>query len=297
MITTTTRDEGLLRYINLKLAALAQPTSRSTADPYFLEIAGPLLRNHYQKDQLLGDRLCPVDARIQTFLDAYLAAACPAGAPRLPANTFVLDRPGLARAMSLPPESDSFSSPYLHSYRVPQGVLHNPKNDRRTTQGVFHIVEGGLPIPADKIAVPVAAFAALLAEALRPPADVLRLPFTADQERAGSPLRIAPAPPHGLSGNGPRPCPEHGDPLFRPRQPGQQSRFRRRHLRECGRPLPPRERRRAGRPPLDRPHRLRDPGAPPARNPEKGRRPPAIRCGHRTPAPRRNVLARGIRTL
>ncbi len=150
MITTTTRDEGLLRYINLKLAALAQPTSRSTADPYFLEIAGPLLRNHYQKDQLLGDRLCPVDARIQTFLDAYLAAACPAGAPRLPANTFVLDRPGLARAMSLPPESDSFSSPYLHSYRVPQGVLHNPKNDRRTTQGVFHIVEGGLPIPADK---------------------------------------------------------------------------------------------------------------------------------------------------
>ena len=28
-----------------------------------------------------------------------------------------------------------------------QGVLHNPRSDRRTTQGIFHIVEGGLPIP------------------------------------------------------------------------------------------------------------------------------------------------------
>jgi phosphoenolpyruvate carboxykinase (diphosphate) len=71
----------------------------------------------------------------------------------------VLDRPGLARVMSLPPGADEFASPYLHSYRVPQGVLHNPKSDRRTTQGIFHIVEGGLPIPADKLAVPKPAFA------------------------------------------------------------------------------------------------------------------------------------------
>jgi len=90
MIPTTTRDEGLLRCLNLKLAALAQPTSRATADPYFLEIAGPLLRNHYQKDQLLGDRLCPVDARIQAFLDAYLAAGggLPRGRPAS-ANAFL----------------------------------------------------------------------------------------------------------------------------------------------------------------------------------------------------------------
>src|SRR5579862_1534655 len=162
-----TRTDELVRYINLKLAALGQPTSQYTADPQFLDIAGPLLRNYYQKDQLLGDRLCPADARIQAFLDAYLSEVCPEGAPRLPSSTFVLDRTGLAREMSLPPDSESFSSPYLNSYRVPQGVLHNPRSDRRTTQGIFHIVEGGLPIPADKLAVPKAAFAHMLEQAFQ----------------------------------------------------------------------------------------------------------------------------------
>jgi hypothetical protein len=163
--------------------ALGQPSSHSTTDPYFLELAGPLLRNYYQKDQLLGDRLCPADTRIQQFLDAYLKDVCPGGAARLPSNSFVLDRPGLARAMSLPPGADEFASAYLHSYRTVQGVLHNPKSDRRTTQGVFHIVEGGLPIPADKLAVPRPAFAKLLAEALNPPPETATLPFTADQDQ------------------------------------------------------------------------------------------------------------------
>jgi hypothetical protein len=74
----------------------------------------------------------------------------------------------------------------VKSYRVAQGVLHNPKSDRRTTQGVFHIAEGGLPIPADKIAVPTNCFAALLEAALNPPADVLTLPYMANEpERPG----------------------------------------------------------------------------------------------------------------
>lgn len=184
-MTEKALGEELVRYINLKLSALGQPTSRATADPYFLEITGPLLRNHYQKDQMLGWPLCPVDARVQAFLDSYLKDVCPGGAPRLPSKTFALDRPGLARVLSLPPSQDHFASPYLDSYRTQQGVLHNPKSDRRTTQGVFHIAEGGLPVPCDKIAVPKRVFAGLLAEALRPPEDVLTLPFTADQaERA-----------------------------------------------------------------------------------------------------------------
>src|SRR5215471_16458342 len=101
----------LTSYINLKLASLGQPVSHSTADPHFLEIAGPLLRNYYQKDQLLGDHLCPVDARIQAFLDSYLSDTCRNGAARIPANTFVLDRAGIARIISLPATGDSFSSP------------------------------------------------------------------------------------------------------------------------------------------------------------------------------------------
>src|SRR5580698_5460294 len=73
------RSLELVRYINLKLAALGQPISRSTADPAFLEIAGPLLRNYHQKDQLLGNRLCPADTRIQSFLDSYFADVSPNG--------------------------------------------------------------------------------------------------------------------------------------------------------------------------------------------------------------------------
>src|ERR1700733_10482333 len=122
------RNPELIRYINLKLAALGQPTSRSTADPEFLEMAGPLLRNYHQKDQLLGNRLCPADTRIQSDLDSTLGDACPNGAGRLPVDSFVLDREGMARVMSLPASADVFASPCLKSYRVAQGVLHNPKS-------------------------------------------------------------------------------------------------------------------------------------------------------------------------
>jgi hypothetical protein len=183
-------EDELIRYVRLKLAACGHLGSTETGESSFLTIARPLLRNYHQKSVMLGDHLCPVDQRIQSFLDRYLKDVCPNGAARLPASTFLLDRPGLARVMSLPPDSDHLSSPYLQSYRVPQGVLHNPKSDRRTTQGIFHIVEGGLAIPADKLAVPKKTFAALLAAALRPPADVLAVPFTAN-DASVAPLWIS----------------------------------------------------------------------------------------------------------
>jgi hypothetical protein len=179
--TPADQKEKLIRYINLKLAALGQPVSRATADPYFLELTRPLLRNYLVRDQMQGGHLCPADRRIEAYLRDVLGESCPDGVPGLPANTFVLDRVGLAREMSLPPVGDRFSAAYLESYRVAQGVLHNPRSDRRTTQGIFHVVEGGFPIPADKTAVPREAFAGLLARAFQPPDDVLRLPFTSDQ--------------------------------------------------------------------------------------------------------------------
>ena len=170
----------VVRYIGRKLAALGYTTNRHSDSDLF-EIARPLLRNYHQKDMMLGNLQCPSDRRIQTFLDSTLKDVCPGGVAQLPANTFVLDRPGLARVMSLPLSGDTFVSPYLQSYRLPQGVLHNPKSDRRTTQGIFHIVEGGLPVPADKLAVPKKTFTALLAAVLQPPASLLALPFTIDQ--------------------------------------------------------------------------------------------------------------------
>ena len=54
----------------------------------------------------------------------------------------VLERHGLARMLSLPVDSDAFKSDIIESYRVKQGVLHNPAKDRRTTKGVFHVAEG-----------------------------------------------------------------------------------------------------------------------------------------------------------
>src|SRR5579871_132670 len=176
------RNQELDRFINLKLAALGQPASRSTAGADVLEIARPLLRNYQQRNHLFGSQLCPADTRIQTFLDSYFADICPAGLARLPGGALVLDREGMARVLSLPVNCDSFSSPYLRSYRVPQGVLHNPPSARRTTQALFHICEGGFPVPADKAAVPRSTFAALWSAAWKPPDALLRLPFTAGEE-------------------------------------------------------------------------------------------------------------------
>ena len=219
-------EDELVRYINLKLAALGQPPSHSTSDPLFLEIARPLLRNHYQKDQLLGRALCPVDNRIQMFLDDYLKDIAPKGAPRLPSSTFVLDRPGLARTMSLPASQDSFTSPYLKSYRIPQGVLHNPKSDRRTTQGLFHIVDGGFPAPDDKAVVPKPTFALLLAEALRAPAESSNLAFYVRSRGKSPAVRVALNAAGGLSGDRTRSGQDDGDPLFCSGQPGEQPGFR-----------------------------------------------------------------------
>ena len=292
------RDEELDRYINLKLAALGQPVSRSTAGADFLEIAGPLLRNYHQKDQQLGNWLCAGDRRIQDFLDAYLSDVCPRGAARLPANAFVLDREGMARVLSLPVDSDCFSSPYLNSYRLPQGVLHNPRSDKRTTQGLFHIAEGGLPVPADKAAVPKRAFAALWSAALRPPADLLTLPFTADQEDPARCFVSLLLRPLVCPAAGARSGEDHGDPVYRARQPGQQSRFCGEHFRQRRRSVPAGKRRRLST-------RCTGPGTPAASCWRRTwwefgkQRFGAAACqrGHRTAAARRHVLDRRRRAV
>ncbi len=172
----------MVRYINLKLAAMGQPTYGNVDDSDFVDFANPFLRNHQEKNRLLLNYAPPVDRRIQDFLSDYLKDVLPVGSIKLPTG-FILDRPGLARLLSLPPDKDIFTSDIVETYRIRQGVLHNPKSDRRTTEGVFHIAEGGLPIPDDKRAVPKNAFAKLLLAALTPPKELLRLPFTSSQEK------------------------------------------------------------------------------------------------------------------
>ena len=175
-------DPQLLAYLNLKLHEIGQPGVKLADGSGFSNYVDHFLTLSREKDRVLASHLCPVDQRLQLFISELLAGT--GTTPRLPATTLVLDRPGLSRALSLPPDRDEHHSSILASLRVRQGVLHNPRSDRRTTQGIFHVTEGGLPIPDDKKAVPTAVFGRLLTAALKPPAELLHLPFTASAPAA-----------------------------------------------------------------------------------------------------------------
>ena len=135
-----------------------------------------------ERIRLSYDQPSPLTARAQAFLDRYLADLDLEAPIKLPGlgRSLILDRAGMARELSLPEDGDRFDSNIVSSYRLGngQGVLHNPKSDRRTTQGVFHVTEGGAPVPQDKVSVPKIAFAGLLRAALNPPPDLMTLPFT-----------------------------------------------------------------------------------------------------------------------
>ncbi|HDR04706.1 MAG TPA: hypothetical protein ENN84_05610, partial [Candidatus Marinimicrobia bacterium] len=182
LIMSDLKKERMIQYINLKLSSLELPVFADDNDKGFIEIAHDLIASYQEKSRLLADHLCPPDERIQQFINSYLEDCPEAPKILLPAKTFILDHHGIARMLSIPPNADSYTSPLVHSYRVKQGILHNPKNDRRTTKGVFHVAEGGLPIPDDKKAVPKLVFARLLEAALNPPQSFLELPFTSKSE-------------------------------------------------------------------------------------------------------------------
>ncbi len=120
-----------------------------------------------------------IHKRINAFFEQYFKGS--AQVPHVVEEHFTLDHYGLAREMSLAPDQDAFTNEYISSYRIKQGILNNPKNDRRTTQGSFHIVEGGLAIPYDKKAVPKETFEKLYHAAFNPPKELMRLPFTSSQ--------------------------------------------------------------------------------------------------------------------
>ena len=176
----TTTDAATTSAIALRLELLGISAPAQVKQTEADRLMSPILARQRELSRRLAHRPCAADQRIQTFLDSYLEGA--AVTPRLPRSTFVLDQPGLARALSLPVDSTSFTSDYVESYQVLGGVLHNPRNDRRTTAGVFHVAEGGLPIPDDKIAVPRDVFARLLARAVEAPEDLMTLPWASTQD-------------------------------------------------------------------------------------------------------------------
>ncbi|MGE0092014.1 MAG: hypothetical protein AB7S40_05595 [Bacteroidales bacterium] len=169
------------QYIKLRLEALGLVDEDCSDDDAngFLTLAKSLIINYRERERQFKNYLCPADQRIQTFIKNYFKGM---DVPdiKIPSFTFTLDFYGIARELSLPEKRNEYASEFLSSYRVKQGVLHNPKHDRRTTKGVFHIAEGGLPIPDDKKAVPAIAAAHLLNKATKMEGDIFNLPFTQD---------------------------------------------------------------------------------------------------------------------
>ncbi len=165
--------------INLRLGMLGLPMPEHARNSAGQELVQPILARQRELNRRLAHKLPAVDSRIQAFLDSYLDGT--GTSPQLPKQTFVLDQPGLARALSLPMDGDTFASEHLTSYRLVNGVLHNPSNDRRTTKGVFHIAEGGLPIQDDKIAVPREVFGRIMEAAFQPPSESMVLPYGAGE--------------------------------------------------------------------------------------------------------------------
>jgi hypothetical protein len=173
---------GMGRAIALKLAAMGFRVPEGAGDVELLDLGRDLFARYREQSRLLSDHLCPADRRIQAFLDSLFVGLSLPKPVRLPGNTFLLDRYGIARELSLPDQKDEWHNEVISSYRLDNGVLHNPLNDRRTTQGVFHVAEIGLPVPGDKVGTPLVAYAHMLHHALNPPSHLMRLPYSAGWE-------------------------------------------------------------------------------------------------------------------
>ncbi len=181
------QEREMMKYVNMKLAANGLPIAPEAGGRETVELATGLLGNYREKTRRLGEtQRCPSDERIENFLNSHFSDLQLESPLSVPGTTLILDRHGLGRVLSLPADGDYYKSDYVESYRVRNGVLHNPAADRRTTKGTFHIVEGGLPIPGDKRAVPREAFVRMFRAAFdKAPAKSLEIPFTSNQKESG----------------------------------------------------------------------------------------------------------------
>src|SRR5512141_1139227 len=90
-----------------------------------LSDAQGILQKYREQSRLLISHRCPADERIEAFLKTYLLDVPLEHPLRLPNQTIVLHRHGLARELSLPENGDEFASDLLSSFRLKNGVLHN----------------------------------------------------------------------------------------------------------------------------------------------------------------------------
>lgn len=176
-----TCDRAIIDRIKLQLKWLGFDVE--TSNDYGEKVLLPLLSQYAQDADFSNKQMCGADIRIQTFLEKYLRSfGNYTKNDFLPSCDFICDQYGMSRVLSLPEHDDVFHSEYVDSYRLVNGILNNPSTDKRTTKEVFHVVDGDLPIPDDKISVPKNVFANMLYRAFHPEENILTLPFTSQQK-------------------------------------------------------------------------------------------------------------------
>ncbi|TWU57064.1 hypothetical protein Poly51_29850 [Rubripirellula tenax] len=169
--------ERLHSYIAFQMASAGlTPPDDSNSDSMAAFSAG-ILDSLKEKNRLLAEHRAPVDGRIESFLQDYFRDEVGDEPLRLPSRSLTLDRHGMARELSLPLGANHYENELVESHRCLNGVLNNPRADRRTTAGTFHVAEGGLPIPGDKRAVPKNVFVNLFRAAMNPPDSLMELPY------------------------------------------------------------------------------------------------------------------------
>lgn len=179
----SSEQKRLRSYIAFQMASAGLvPPSDGTSDEMASFSAG-ILESLREKNHLLAEHRAAIDQRIEKFLNQHFADRLGDQSLRLPGRSLTLDRHGMARALSLPINGNEFRNELVSSYRCLNGVLNNPKADRRTTAGTFHVAEGGLAIPADKRAVPAEVFIKLFQAAMDPPDELTHLPYTSQSDQ------------------------------------------------------------------------------------------------------------------
>ena len=180
--TTIVRDRKQLgRYLGLKLLALG--VDRDTADLHdpFLDVTGDLLDAYREKSRLLSDHLCPVDQRIQNFLDRYLGTI-DGGAPACRARRWCSTATGLRASYPYRATEPRTN----HQFKAPAGCATAWSTIHSRTAGqpraYSMLPKADCQLQMTKKSVPLVAYSRILAHALnQAPDEHLQLPWLGEQ--------------------------------------------------------------------------------------------------------------------
>ena len=168
--------------ILLKLAAMGVRIPPDTGDEDVLHLAGDLFARYREQTRLLSEHLCPADRRIQQLhrRAARGAARLRRARARCPSETLILDHYGLARELSLPVDARRLAATsWSRATGSTTACCTIPSTIAARPRASFTWPRAGCRSPPTRSRVPLATYLAPAEAALRPPPELLRLPFTA----------------------------------------------------------------------------------------------------------------------